>query len=621
MKSIISLIYLAVIILVVSCQSKQNKSTEMAKLDEAPGWAASAIWYQIFVERFRNGNPENDPTLETMKGALMDPIPASWSVTPWNHNWYEQEAWAKETGLDFYRTIQMRRYGGDLEGVLQKISYLQKLGINAVYFNPLNDSPSLHKYDARSYHHIDVNFGDDRDGDIALMKEEDPANPASWVWTSADKKFVEVIRQLHKAGIKVVLDYSWNHTGPEFWAFQDIIKKGKESPFASWYEIKSFDDPSTAANEWEYDGWLGVKTMPELKKTRATEKKFGYAFEGNMPDEVKSHIFAVCQRWMDPNNDGNPEDGIDGMRLDVAEHVPLGFWRDLRKHVRGINDEFYLVGENWWTKWPDELMDAEPWVKGDVFDAVMHYQWFKPVRCYVNQGDDKINLTEFYDQIDSIYKKYRPGTQDAMMNLVSSHDSERILSALYNTNKYKFHSKPAENPNYRTGQPDVTAKQKMNMVLLHQFTFKGAPHIWNGDEMGMWGADDPDNRKPLWWEDIDMKSETPIDPRGGQYQDKPAFDQQQFDYLISLCHLRKNHIALQKGSYAFIRELASNGIMAYNRETADEKMMVLINAEPNSKTIDVGQVNGYKPVFSTGVEMKEKDLVFSAYSGIVMKKI
>lgn len=230
MKSIISLIYLAVIILVVSCQSKQNKSTEMAKLDEAPGWAASAIWYQIFVERFRNGNPNNDPTLETMKGALMDPIPASWSVTPWNHNWYEQEAWAKETGLDFYRTIQMRRYGGDLEGVLQKISYLQKLGINAVYFNPLNDSPSLHKYDARSYHHIDVNFGDDRDGDIALMKEEDPANPASWVWTSADKKFVEVIRQLHKAGIKVVLDYSWNHTGPEFWAFQDIIKKERSLP-------------------------------------------------------------------------------------------------------------------------------------------------------------------------------------------------------------------------------------------------------------------------------------------------------------------------------------------------------------------------------------------------------
>ncbi|HRG66979.1 MAG TPA: alpha-glucosidase C-terminal domain-containing protein, partial [Saprospiraceae bacterium] len=201
------------------------------------------------------------------------------------------------------------------------------------------------------------------------------------------------------------------------------------------------------------------------------------------------------------------------------------------------------------------------------------------------------------------------------------HDSERILSALYNSNKYKFHSKPAENPNYKTGRPDAIAKQKMNVVLLHQFTFKGAPHIWNGDEMGMWGADDPDNRKPLCWEDIEMKPETPIDVRGGQYVDTPVFDQQQFDYMVSLCHLRKNHLALQKGSYTFLRELAGSGIMAYSRETDDEKMMVLINAEPNSKTINIDQVSGFKPVFSTGVEMKEKELVFSAYSGIVMKKI
>ena len=104
------------------------------------------------------------------------------------------------------------------------MNYLQDLGINAVYFNPLNDAPSLHKYDARNYHHIDVTFGDDRDGDLALMKKEDPSKPESWVWTSADKKFVELISQFHKAGIKVVLDFSWNHTGTQFWAFQDIIK-------------------------------------------------------------------------------------------------------------------------------------------------------------------------------------------------------------------------------------------------------------------------------------------------------------------------------------------------------------------------------------------------------------
>lgn len=610
-------------ILSMSCnESKKevSKNINMTDFKEAPQWAKEAIWYQIFVERFRSGSEGNKPTLETMKGALIDEVPASWSVTPWGHNWYAPESWTKETKLDFYRTIQMRRYGGDLQGVMDKIPYLKDLGINAVYFNPLNDAPSLHKYDARSYHHIDVCFGNDRDGDMKLMAEEDPSDPSKWVWTNADKLFVELIQKLHKSGIKVVLDFSWNHTGREFWAFKDIMKNGTESRFKDWYEIKQLDDKLTPENEFDYEGWFGIKSLPELKKIKETEKHQGYAYEGNMPEVVKQHIFAVCKRWMDPNGDGNPADGIDGMRLDVAEHVPLGFWRDLRKYTRSVNPDFYLVGENWWTKWPDELMDAEPWVRGDVFDAVMHYQWFRPARAYFNQGDDKIDLTSFYKQMEFLFSKYRPGTQHAMMNLVSSHDSERILSALYNTNKYKFHSKPAENPHYKSGKPDAVTYKKLYALLLHQFTFVGSPHIWNGDEMGMWGADDPDNRKPLIWEDIEFDEETPIAPEYNQYKDKPVFNKEVFNFYKSMCNLRNNEKALRLGVCEFDKSLLGANILAYKRVLDDDTLVVLINSDGSSKQIEMSQYKGYKTVYNLNTSIDGEHIKFNAYAGVVLKK-
>ena len=203
-----------------------------------------------------------------------------------------------------------------------------------------------------------------------------------------------------------------------------------------------------------------------------------------MPEEVKAHILPYANDGWIPTTTATLMTALMACVWMLPNTYPW-ILEDMRKYVRSVNESFYLVGENWWTQWPDELMDAEPWVKGDVFDAVMHYQWYKPVRAYLNQGDDKISLEALYDALDSLYNKYRPSTQDAMMNLVSSHDAERALSAMFNTNKYKFHSKPAENPFYKTGRPDDLARAKMRALLFHQFTFKGAPHIWNGDEMGM----------------------------------------------------------------------------------------------------------------------------------------
>lgn len=214
-------LYSLIILFFFSCQPKKNENLNNTTLDnkatlafdQPPEWAKTAIWYQIFVERFQNGDPNNDPTLQNIKGSWPHKKPASWEISNWTSDWYQQTDWEKETGKDFYTTVQMRRYGGDLQGVLNQLDYLQSLGINALYFNPLNDSPSLHKYDARSYHHIDVNFGPDPEGDLQIIASETPNDPNTWKWTSADKLFLKVIEEAHKRNIKIVLDYSWNHTG------------------------------------------------------------------------------------------------------------------------------------------------------------------------------------------------------------------------------------------------------------------------------------------------------------------------------------------------------------------------------------------------------------------------
>jgi cyclomaltodextrinase / maltogenic alpha-amylase / neopullulanase len=614
-------IVIALIILGLNSCSQKDSNMSNTAFEDAPAWAQEAIWYQIFVERFYNGNPDNDPDLHTTQGALIDDVPADWTVTSWTHDWYKEEDWAKKTGLDFYRTIQMRRYGGDLSGVISKLNYLADLGVNALYFNPLNDAPSLHKYDARNYHHIDVTFGNDKEGDLKLMAQEDPSNPSTWVWTNADKLFLEVIKGAHARGMKVILDYSWNHTGKEFWAFKDIIKNGASSKYKDWYEIKQIDNPTTPENEFDYEGWVGIKSLPELKKLKLTPKVQGEQYEGTLTDSVKQHIFDVCKKWMDPNGDGNITDGLDGMRLDVAEHVPIGFWQEFRKYTRSINPEFYLVGENWWHKWPDQLMDPAPWVKGDIFDAVMHYQWFKPARAYINQGDDAISLAEFYHEQEALMSKYKPSTQRAMMNLVSSHDTERALTSLANANAYKFHSKPAENKSYFTGKPSTNAYNKFMTLLLHQFTYLGAPHIWNGDEMGMWGADDPDNRKPLWWEEYQFDKEQPLYHEQPDYNDTPAFNKDIHAYYKQLCLLRKSNGVLSKGEVSFLREFEKENILAYTRKDGVNEMTILINTTHLLISINNTIKANYAQIVHKlkDVTIEGDKINFAPYSGIVVK--
>jgi glycosidase len=183
----------------------------------------------------------------------------------------------------FYSKIQARRYGGDLQGVLDKLDYIQKLGATAIYFNPLNDSPSLHKYDARTYTHIDRNFGPDPEGDAEIMNSENHPDPTSWKWTEADKLFLKIVKECHNRGIRVIMDYSWNHTGPEFWALRDIREKGEKSEYKDWYNISQFDDPKTPEDEFHYEGWGGNNPwMPVFRKDIIPPDDKMMPFEGNL---------------------------------------------------------------------------------------------------------------------------------------------------------------------------------------------------------------------------------------------------------------------------------------------------------------------------------------------------
>jgi cyclomaltodextrinase / maltogenic alpha-amylase / neopullulanase len=589
-------------VLLIGCGPMQNKNKpEVDKsLASVPAWSKEAIWYQIFVERFRNGDPGNDPTPADMAGSYPDRIPANWKITPWGHDWYSHEPWLDSVRANgFYSKIQARRYGGDLQGVLDKIDYIQSLGVTAIYFNPLNDSPSLHKYDARNYAHIDRNFGPDPRGDAAIIDSEIHDDPSTWKWTSADKLFLKVVREFHSRGIRVIMDYSWNHTGKAFWAINDIRKNGKKSRFVDWYTITQFDDTSTKKDEFRYEGWGGNNPyMPVFKKDIVPPEDKVMPFEGNLHSEsLKRHIFDVTRRWLDPDGDGNPSDGVDGFRLDVAGEIPMGFWREYRKVVRSVNPEAYLVGEIWWLDWPDKLLNPKIYLQGDQFDAIMNYRWFRVARGFFGQAEPVLTSTGFIKEINRIDSEINIGNLQAMMNVASTHDSPRLSTSLCNKTMDKYKAKPSDDPDYKINRPDSLTRKEQILLLIHQYTFLGAPQIWNGEEVGMWGADDPDCRKPMVWDDIKYEDErAAYDPAKSRPVDQVKPDTTLRSFYIKLCKMRKENPVLVYGNLTFSLADDQNMLLAYNRKAGNDEIVVVFNRSTKQKSVKV-------PVNSNGEYM------------------
>ncbi|MEO1655600.1 MAG: alpha-amylase family glycosyl hydrolase, partial [Bacteroidota bacterium] len=356
-----------------------------------------------------------------------------------------------------------------------------------------------------------------------------------------------------------------------FWAWQDLLKNQKDSPYVDWYWVDQFDDQSTEENEFEYRGWAGVKDLPEIKETEFIDHSDRVVpAEGNiLSEEVRNHIFAVTRRWLDPNGDGDPSDGVDGYRLDVAAEVPFGFWREFRKVVREVNPQAYLLGEVWWEKWPDELLDPYSFVKGDVFDSPMNYRWYRAARHFFGQAPDEIPVSEFVDSLQSFQANLRRQSNYAMMNLVSSHDVPRVLTSLFNKNKYKYYSSPGADNNYKIHRPDSITFQTFRLLLAHQFTYVGAPAIWAGDEMGMWGADDPSCRKPLLWPDYEFDNEV-AHPLGKERpEDEVKFNQGLYAYYQKLINIRKAHPVLSQGEMEYVKMDDAKEILAYSRFDQD----------------------------------------------------
>jgi glycosidase len=577
-----------------------------------PVWAQEAIWYQIFVERFANGDPSNDPTLADMAGSWPHMAPEGWAPTPWGHPWFEQEAWAAATGEPFYTTVQLRRYGGDLQGVLDRLDHLEALGVTALYLNPLNDAPSLHKYDARNYRHIDRTFGPDPAGDATRMAGEDPLDPATWLVTAADSLFFALVAEAHRRGMRVVLDVSWNHTGVTFWAWRDVVEKGAASPYADWYEIESFDDPATPdVDEFSYRGWAGVAELPELRKVGRPPGETHGPIAGTLAEPVRRHVFAVTRRWLDPDGDGDPSDGVDGFRLDVAEMVPLGFWREYRDSVKAIDPDAYLVGEVWWRDWPETMFDPAPWLQGDVFDAVMNYRWYQPTRSFFAGAPGSMGAPEELSDADlapldaagyvAALERAQAGIPaahvKAQMNLVASHDAPRFATSIQHPGPYKYRVNPRENPGYGVTKPAPEVQRTQELILAQQFTWPGAPHIWYGDEVGMWGGDDPDTRKPMLWADLTYADESGYPDGRSRRPDPVAPDTAWLGRVRALVQLRREHTALlAHGEVVVHRAEPGEGVLVYERR--------LTGGEPGAAGAPVRRALVAFNVGTTGVEVR-----------------
>jgi len=543
-----------------------------------PSWAKEAVWYQIFPERFRNGDPANDPRISDVQGSWPHEKPVDWRISSWTNDWYQLQPWELTGDRGFYYHVQHRRYGGDLQGVIDRLEYLKSLGINAIYFNPLFESPSLHKYDATMYHHIDNNFGPDPEGDRRIWNKEDPSNPLSWQWTSADKLFLQLIKEAHASGIRIIIDGVFNHVGMTFWALKDVREKGKGSAFNDWFIIKQWDDPNTSEDEFDYEGWNGVRELPEVREDAS-----------GLVAGPREHVRNIVRRWMDPNGDGDPSDGIDGWRLDVAEKVELPFWREFRQWVRSINPEAYIVGEVWWEDWRNgKMFDASPWLQGDAFDAVMNYRWAREVGRFFKDRRNKISASEFDRRLATLRDDYREEVNSVLMNLMDSHDTDRLSSQIVNTDSdYDRHVGASDNQDYDVRKPTEKEIQIQKLILLFQMCYLGAPTIYYGDEAGMWGGDDPDERKPMLWDDMTYENESHHPHEKPRPSDTNIFNKDLFEFYKSLITVRRTHKPLALGSYRTLLADNARDLFSFIRIAGNEHVLVMINNSEKEQQLNL----------------------------------
>lgn len=362
---------------------------------KTPKWLKDIVWYQIFPERFANGDKSNDPA----------------NVKEWN----PEDHPGRE---DFY--------GGDLQGVLDHLDDLQKLGVTGLYFCPIFKASFNHKYDTIDYLQVDPAFGD-------------------------KDLFAKVVNEAHKRGMKVMLDAVFNHLGDQSMQWQDVVKNGEKSRFKDWFHINSYPvepyrDPSKGEKNPPYETFAFEKHMPKLNTANP---------------EVQDFLLEIATYWVKYFD-------IDAWRLDVANEVDHHFWKRFHDELVKIKPDFYIVGEIWHS--------ARPWLQGDQFTGVMNYPYTLQIEDHFFKH--KMNAKDLSEHLTDQLMMYPDMVDQAMMNMLDSHDTARILTL---------------------------AKDNQDLALqavAYEFVQPGVPCIYYGTEMGMSGDNDPDCRKPMDWSKI-----------------------------------------------------------------------------------------------------------------------
>ena len=522
---------------------------------KAPAWAKDAVIYQIFPDRFRNGRKDNDPKTGDVR--YDDPvIKLGWGLNPEGYcRNYADAATAcpwrfDDTPPADSPTKEQPRgrdyFGGDLKGVDQQLDYLKALGVNTVYFNPIFDSGSNHGYDTQDYKKVDPYFGTQKD------------------WEN-------LVKHAKEHGIRIVLDGVFNHLSsdsPIFDRYHHYASVGAcesvSSPFRGWFVFREVgqgkgtcagtDGDTSAA----YDGWFGFDSIPVIDKSASNTSVWSYFLTGSD---------AIAKRWL--------RQGAAGWRMDVSGDAsfPPGYWETFREVVKATRPDALTVSETW--QKDSTLLRM---LRGDRLDTTMNYRLRDAVIAFLTPGpfDSKgfadsgnvIPASDFLDRLSSIREDYPDAAYYSLMNLLDSHDTERLLWTLT--------PGPETTANKEADAANVAAgKARVRVASLIQYTLPGAPTVFYGDEVGMTGDDDPDDRRTYPWADL-----------GG------TPDSQLLAHYTALAKVRRENAVLTKGDFKALLADDAAGIAAYGRKTASQAALVVVNRGGDAATVDV-PVAGY----------------------------
>ncbi len=501
-----------------------------------PKWARGAVFYQIFVDRFCNGDKSND---------VLD-----------NEYCYIGEGTRQVTDWFKYPdNMDVRSfYGGDLQGVMDKLDYLKDLGVDVIYLNPIFVSPSNHKYDTQDYDYVDPHFGVIVHDEGECLQGESKINKESTRYIdrvtnkanleASNKLFAELVEKIHAKGMRVIIDGVFNHCGSfNKWMDRECIYENQEgyekgafvdsdSPYRNFFK---FQDPWQWPYNTTYNGWWGHDTLPKLNYEES-EKLYEY-------------IMHVGEKWVSaPYN-------CDGWRLDVAadlgytEEFNHRFWRDFRNRVKAANPEAIILAEHYG--------DAKSWLVGDQWDTVMNYDAFmEPITWFLTgvekhsdefRGDLLGNPDAFTGALRHHMSRFNQNSLEIAMNELSNHDHSRFLTRT-NRRVGRIHTMGPEAANENIN------KGVFREAVVFQMTWPGAPTIYYGDEAGLCGWTDPDNRRTYPW--------------GREDKELIAFHK-------DIIKIHKECEALMKGSVMFLH--GGYKVVSYGRFTNNQVVVVIMN--------------------------------------------